>query len=285
MPPRDDPAMTDYFRPATLDEAVAVLARDAPTVLAGGTDLYAATPRGGLGGPVLDVTGIAEFGDVAEDAAGLRIGAAVTWGRIARAALPPALDALRQAAVEVGGRQVQAAGTIAGNLCNASPAADGVPPLLVLDAEVELASAEGRRRVPLAGFVTGPRRTVRGPHEIVTAIHIPRAALAGRSRFLKLGARRHLVISIAMVAVRAEVVDGRIARAALAVGACSAVARRLPGVEAALAGVPVTEAAARIAGADVAAALDAIDDIRATGAYRAGAAAELLRRALGEVVG
>jgi CO/xanthine dehydrogenase FAD-binding subunit len=276
--------MTDYFRPATLDEAVAVLAREAPTVLAGGTDLYAATPRRGLGRPVLDVTGIAGLGEIAETADGVRIGAAVTWGQIARAALPPAFDALRQAAAEVGGWQVQTAGTIAGNLCNASPAADGVPPLLVLDAEVELASVDGARQVRLADFITGPRRTKRGPHEIVAAIHVPLRATSGRSRFLKLGARRHLVISIAMVAVRAVVTDGRIAEAALAVGACSAVARRLPEVEAALAGAPVAEAAGRIADDAVARALDPIDDVRGTADYRAGAAAELLRRALVEAL-
>lgn len=276
--------MTDYFRPATLDEAVEVLARERPVLLAGGTDLYAATPRRGLGQPVLDVTGIAELTGIGETAEGLRIGAAATWAGIARAVLPPAFDALRQAALEVGGRQVQAAGTIAGNLCNASPAADGVPPLLVLEAEVELASVEGARRLPLADFITGPRRTARVAREIVVAIHVPRASLLGRSRFLKLGARRHLVISIAMVAVRAVVADGHIVEAALSVGACSAVARRLPEVEAALAGAPVAEAGARIADDAVARALDPIDDIRGTAASRAGAAAELLRRALAEVI-
>ncbi len=275
--------MTDYFRPATLDEAVEVLARERPVLLAGGTDLYAATTRRGLGQPVLDVTGIAELGGIGETAEGLRIGAAATWAGIARAVLPPAFDALRQAALEVGGRQVQAAGTIAGNLCNASPAADGVPPLLVLDAEVELFSPEGARRLPLSDFITGPRRTARGAREIVVAIHVPRPALRGHSRFLKLGARRHLVISIAMVAVRAVVADGRIVEAALAVGACSAVARRLPEVEAALVGAPVAEAAGRIADDAVARALDPIDDVRSTAAYRAGAAAEVLRRALAEV--
>jgi CO/xanthine dehydrogenase FAD-binding subunit len=276
--------MTDYFRPATLDEAVAVLAREAPTVLAGGTDLYAATARRGLGRPMLDVTGIAGLGEISETAEGIRIGAAVTWGGIARAALPPAFDALRQAAAEVGGWQVQTAGTIAGNLCNASPAADGVPPLLVLDAEVELASVDGVRRLPLAAFITGPRRTARGPQEIVAAIHVPMRTTAGRSRFLKLGARRHLVISIAMVAVRAVVVEGRIAEAALAVGACSPVARRLPQVEAALVGAPLAEAAGRVTDHAVARALDPIDDVRGTADYRVGAAAELLRRALAEVV-
>jgi CO/xanthine dehydrogenase FAD-binding subunit len=274
--------MADYIRPATLGEAVSALSRGPMTVLAGGTDLYAATAARGLAGPVLDVASLRDLrGFGPEGDGGVRIGAAVAWAEIARdETLPPAFDALRAAAREVGGAQVQNAGTIAGNLCNASPAADGVPPLLTLDAEVELAGPGGMRWLPLARFITGPRRTARRPDEIVTAIRVPAAALSGRSSFLKLGARRHLVISIAMVAARVEVVAGHIASAALAVGACSAVARRLPAVEAALVGTPLAGVTARIGDADVAAALDPIDDVRGTAAYRAAAAAELLRRAV-----
>jgi CO/xanthine dehydrogenase FAD-binding subunit len=99
----------------------------------------------------------------------------------------------------VGGRQVQNAGTIGGNLCNASPAADGVPPLLALEAEVELVSAAGSRRLRLAEFLLGPRRTALLPGEVLAAVLIPEAALAGGFGFVKLGARSHLVISIAMV--------------------------------------------------------------------------------------
>ncbi len=277
--------MLDYIRPTSLDDALRVLAEGPRTVLAGGTDLYAATGTRGLAGPVLDIAGLADLRGISLSSEGARIGAAVTWAEVLHdPALPPAFDALRQAAVEVGGRQVQVAGTLAGNLCNASPAADGVPPLLALDAEVELASAEGTRRMALADFITGPRRTRREGRELVSAVHVPAAALAGRSRFLKLGARRHLVISIAMVAVRVEVESDRIARVALAVGACGPVACRLPDVEAALVGSPVGEATGRIADADVAAALSPIDDARATAAYRAEAAAELLRKALGEAL-
>ncbi len=123
--------MTAYARPADLETALARLAQGG-TVLAGGTDLY---PGAGLAGDVLDITGITglrglTWGD------GLRIGGCTTWSDIAEADLPPALTGLQQAARMVGGRQVQNAGTIAGNLCNASPAADGVPPLLTLGAEV-----------------------------------------------------------------------------------------------------------------------------------------------------
>jgi CO/xanthine dehydrogenase FAD-binding subunit len=179
---------------------------------------------------------------------------------------------------------VQVAGTIGGNLCNASPAADGVPPLLVLDAEVELASLAGTRRVRLADFLLGPRRTALLPGEILAAVIIPQAALAGCTAFLKLGARSHLVISIVMVAARLSVDQGRVSGVALAVGSCSSVARRLPAVEAALMGAPVASASDLVRAADVAAALSPIDDVRATAGYRHTAAAELVRRAVSEAL-
>jgi len=275
--------MSLYQRPQTLPEALALLAAGPQTVLAGGTDLYPALAGAALPGPVLDLAGVAALRGLIASPDGLRIGACTTWAELAAMALPAAMAALQQAAVQVGGRQIQKAGTIAGNLCHASPAADGVPPLLVLGAEVELASPRGRRRLALADFITGPRRTARAADEVLVAVLIPQATLAGRSRFLKLGARAHLVISIAMVAVRIKAAQGRVAEVALAVGACSGVARRLPEVEAALIGAPLTEAAARIGDAAVAAALDPLDDLRGSALYRATAAAELLRRAVAEV--
>jgi CO/xanthine dehydrogenase FAD-binding subunit len=230
---------------------------------------------------VLDVTAVGELRGIRQDSRGFRIGACTSWSEIRDAALPPAFDALRAAAAEVGGRQIQNAATIGGNLCNASPAADGVPPLLALDAEVELASAAGRRRLPLADFLRGPRATARGPGELLTAVLVPAAAARGRSAFLKLGARRYLVISIAMVAARLVIDGGRVREAALAVGACSPVAVRLPACERRLVGAPAGSGLARhIATAEVAAALSPIADVRARAGYRAEAAAELLRRAV-----
>jgi CO/xanthine dehydrogenase FAD-binding subunit len=269
-----------YARPATLPEALALIAGGGWRVLAGGTDLY---PGAGtrLVGAVLDLGGIAGLAGIAR-ADGLRIGAATPWADIAAADLPPALQALREAAQTVGGRQVQVAGTIGGNLCNASPAADGVPPLLALDAEVELQSARGTRRMALSQFLVGPRRTALDPGEVLAAVVIPEAALRGRSAFVKLGARSHLVISIAMVAARIVVEGGRVAGAAVAVGACSAVAQRLPLVEAALIGALPEEAATRVRAEDVTAALSPIDDVRATAPYRRAAAVELVRRAVAE---
>src|SRR5260370_31103109 len=108
-------------------------------------------------------------------------GGATTWSEIAAASLPRCLDPLRAAAREIGAVQIQNRGTIAGNLCNASPAADGVPPLLILDASVELASNRGARRLPLSQFITGNRRTSLAPDEILTAIVMPAPAPALRS--------------------------------------------------------------------------------------------------------
>jgi len=275
--------MSLYQRPQTLPEAMALLAAGSQKVMAGGTDIYPALAGADLHGLVLDLTAVAGLRGMAAGPDGLRIGACTTWAEVAAAALPPALVALQQAAVQIGGRQIQAAGTIGGNLCHASPAADGVPPLLVLGAEVELASPRGRRRLALAAFITGPRQTARAADEVLVAVLIPQAGLAGQSRFLKLGARAWLVISIAMVAVRIKAAQGRVAEAALAVGACSGVARRLPAVEAHLIGAPLAAAAGLISDAAVAAALDPLDDLRGSAVYRATAAAELLRRAVADV--
>lgn len=274
--------MDTYARPTTLAEALALIAGGGWRVLAGGTDLY---PGAGtrLAGPVLDLSDVAGLSGIAAGD-GLRIGGATSWAQIAAAELPPAADALRAAARVVGGRQVQVAGTIGGNLCNASPAADGVPPLLALGAGVELASARGLRRMPLADFLLGPRRTALTPGEVLAAVLIPPAGLRGRSAFVKLGARSHLVISIAMVAARLVVEGGRIAEAAVAVGACSPVAARLPLVEAALVGAEPGSAADRVAAADVQASLAPIDDVRATADYRRQAAVGLVRRAIAEAV-
>ena len=152
----------------------------------------------------------------------MRIGATTTWSDIASADLPPAFDALKAAARDVGAVQIQNRGTIAGNVCNASPAADGVPPLLILDAEVELASRRGTRRLALDAFISGARSTLLAPDEVMTAVVTPLPAPTMRSAFFKLGARRYLVISIVIVAVALDVVEGIVRDARIAVGACSA---------------------------------------------------------------
>lgn len=273
-------APSDYHRPTALPEALRLLGEAPHVVAAGCTDLYPATQSKSLAGPVLDVTAIADLRGITEDAAGWRIGAATTWTDIVEAHLPPPFLGLQQAAKEVGAIQIQNSGTIAGNLCTASPAGDGIPPLLTLDASVELASERGTRLLPLSQFLTGARRTALAEDELITAILVPAPAAQGHAAFQKLGARHSLVISIAMVAVRLAVEDGRIAEAAIAVGACSPVAQRLPGIETDLIGAPLHAAAARVRQKDLAAVLSPIDDIRADATYRVTAATELVCRAL-----
>lgn len=273
-----------YARAQSLTEAVALAARGA-RVLAGGTDIYPLTREQELAGPVVDIAGLPGLRGISASAGGLRIGACTTWAEVAWAELPPGLAALAMAARQVGGVQIQTAGTVGGNLCTASPAADGVPPLLACDAEVEIFGPAGGRRLALAEFLTGPRRTALGPGEVLVAVHLPAAALTGRSTFLKLGARAYLVISIVMVAVRLVVQGGVVTQAAVAVGAAAPTARRLALVERALSGVPAARAADAVAAADVAAGLAPIDDIRATAEYRREAAVALVRRAVAEVAG
>ncbi|MGB3243384.1 MAG: FAD binding domain-containing protein [Sulfitobacter sp.] len=271
--------MTDvvpYLRPVVLEDALDALAAGAWRIAAGCTDLFPATERKALQGAILDITRIENLRGISRTEDGIRIGAATTWTDLIRADLPPACTGLQLAAREVGASQIQNRGTIAGNLCNASPAADGVPPLLTLDAVVEIRSATSTRHVPLQEFITGPRQTALSPSEMVTSVLLPETALAGKGHFVKLGARAYLVISISMTAARLVVEDGVVTQAALSIGSCGPVATRLPEVEALMIGKPIDTGL--ISDAMVAAAINPIADMRADAAYRATSAAELLRR-------
>jgi len=161
-----------YTRPSNLDDALGLLAEGA-RVMAGATDIFPGAGESPLRGNYVDVTTIAALRGVRLQGNAVRIGATTTWSDIVAADLPPAFDALKAAARDVGAVQIQNRGTVAGNLCNASPAADGVPPLLILDAEVELASRRGTRRLALDVFVNGARSTLLAPDEVMTAILTP----------------------------------------------------------------------------------------------------------------
>ncbi len=268
--------------PTTLTDALTALAAGARPV-AGGTDLYPALEGRRPRTPLCDLTRIAELAGIHTAADGaVTIGATTRWSTLATTPLPPALTALGQAAGQIGALQIQNAGTIGGNLVNASPAADGVPPLLLLDATVRLAGPTGRRDLPLADFLTGPRQTALGPGELLTAIHLPPPP-PGRSAFVKLGSRAHLVISFVMVAVLLNHDGNVITNARICVGACSPVARRLPELERTLTGQPLTilEDPDVITNTHLA-PLDPIDDIRADAAYRRHAARQLIARALSQ---
>ncbi|MBM3570237.1 MAG: xanthine dehydrogenase family protein subunit M [Alphaproteobacteria bacterium] len=270
--------MAAYARPTSLREALAALAEGPAVPLAGGTDLYPA--RVGRPPPerVLDLSAVAELRGVTQDADSIRIGAAVTWTELIESGLPDWCRALADAAGEIGGPQIQNRGTLAGNVCNASPAADGVPCLLALDARIEI---DGRRTLPIAEFVLGSRRTALAAGEIVSAILLPKPRQAARSAFLKLGARKYLVISIAMVAGAVELAeDGSVAAARIAVGACGPVAQRLPALERRLVGGRLDPDLVR---AEDFAALAPIDDMRGSAVYRRDAAMTLVRRLIGKL--
>ena len=275
-----------YARPDSLAEALSLRGRGAQ-IIAGGTDFYPLR----VGRPlydrdvscVLDLTALRDLKGIAEQGDFHRIGALTSWTAIAEASLPAQFDGLRAAAREVGGRQIQNRATIGGNLCNASPAADGVPALLALGAQAELLSASGKRQLALEDFVLGPRKIALRPDEILAAILIPKPQGQGVGAFWKLGARKYLVISIVMAAGCLDLVDGRIAAARIAIGACSPVARRLPKLEAALRGQKPNADLAAIATSEHVADLAPIDDVRASADYRTEAALTVLRRLLAEL--
>jgi CO/xanthine dehydrogenase FAD-binding subunit len=269
------------IRPESLAEATNLLAARDYTILSGGTDVFPALVDRPPPAAMLDLSRLDDIRGITSQDGTIRIGGAATWSEIMEAPLPRAFDALKAAAREVGSVQIQNRGTIAGNLCNASPAADGVPPLLALDAEVELVSSCGTRRLALADFVLGNRHTARAPDEILSAVIVPEPHACARSAFLKLGTRRYLVISIVMVAVVVDCApDHTICDARVAVGSASVVATRLPALEARLRGQTADADLARTITADELAPLSPIDDVRATAVYRMDAARELVARAL-----
>lgn len=274
--------MQRYYRPSSLQAALAALAErsaEAPfTPLAGGTDYYPARVVQAQDDAILDLAALPGLRGIEVRADHWWIPCLTTWTDLIETPLPPLFNCLKQAARQIGGIQIQNAGTVAGNICNASPAADGVPCLLAMDAEVELASGSGTRILKLQEFVLGPRKTVRRPDELLLGLRIPRLE---RGRLLDLhkawgtslpgDLHRHGCRRIPRTA------DGRIIRPRVAVGSCSSRALRLPALETALTGrrdehMEILD--------EHLAALSPIDDIRASATYRLHAVRTLLSRTI-----
>lgn len=268
-----------YHAPKDLNDALRILSEDGGILIAGGTDVYPSAKQGQMPDCLLDVTRISGLRDIVQNSDGFRIGAAATWTDVINADLPPAFDALKQAARDVGSVQIQNAGTLAGNLCNASPAADGVPPLLALDASVDLTSlARGTRRLALSDFLLGVRHTAIAADELMTAIIVPPVPVRMGSAFEKLGSRRYLVISITMTAALVSCDDaGKITDARIAIGACSPVAMRLPDLEASLLGQSAVDV---IIDLEKLSPLTPIDDVRGSKEFRLDVVAEQCARAI-----
>ena len=274
-----------YIRPNTLSEAVNLLAASGGKILAGGTDVFPSLGDAPLTGTVVDISALRELRGISKDNQYFRIGGLATWTDVIQTPLPPCFDALKSAAREIGGVQIQNRGTVAGNLCNASPAADSVPPLLALDAEVELVSQAGTRQLPLADFIVGNRKTLRQPGEILSQVLVPRSIENAASTFLKLGTRDYLVISIAMVAVVLQKDrPGLITDARVSVGSCSAVAKRLPELERVLIGASAGPGLGMLVSDEHVEDLSPITDVRAPDDYRRYAAQMLVHRAINTCV-
>jgi carbon-monoxide dehydrogenase medium subunit len=215
------------------------------------------------------------------------LGALVTHRRLERSPqLRGPLQALIEGAEVVGGRQIRNVATVGGNIVNASPAADLVPVLLALDAEVTCVGRDGERSLPLEGFASAPGVTVRRPDELLTRVRFPRLAPHTATAFLKAGRRRAMEISLVCVAARLtlDADRERCLDARIALGAVGPTTLRARAAERRLQGSPITGEVLRDAGHEAAAECRPISDVRASARYRALLAATLVERALARCV-
>jgi len=273
----------DLRAPDTLSEAVSMLAA-APgkwRPFAGGTDLMVQLESGALPeGQYLGLWKLGELRGVRETSAGVEIGALTTYSEIlASDLLGREYPLLGQAARETGGVATQNRGTIGGNIANASPAADTPPALLVYDAELELISVRGTRRVPYDAFHRGYKKMDLAPDELIARVRLPKRAPGWREHYRKVGTRKAQAISkvclaaaLVMDATGGAVVDVRIA-----LGSVAPTVVRARQAEAAIRGQPLDAAAVEAAVHALAQDIAPIDDIRSTARYRLSVAGRLLR--------
>jgi CO/xanthine dehydrogenase FAD-binding subunit len=278
----------EILAPDTFEQALAMKAAQPDAVpIAGGTDLMVALNFDRTRpAAILDLTHVPELRDWGADDGRLRIGAGVSYTRLIEE-LGDRLPGLAIASRTVGSPQIRNRGTVGGNLGTASPAGDGLPPLYVSDAEVELASTAGTRRLPVAEFVTGPKRQAARDDELIAAFHLP--AATGAQQFSKIGTRNAMVIAVCSLSL--AIWPERRAVCAC-IGSAGPTPIRAREAEAFAAGVldeeglweargPLSEAALERFGELVAAAAAPIDDVRGSAAYRRHALAVLGRRTLG----
>ncbi len=279
-----EPIAQGFEAPRSVEQAVALLAKHgaAAHALAGGTDLLAQM-KSGARRPALivDLKRIPELMQVRESAGGLAIGAAVPAAELREhPVLRRLFPGVAEAAALIGSEQIQGRASLGGNLCNASPAADTTPALLVNDAEAEIAGPQGRRRAPVAAICTAPGRTSLAPGELVVALHLAKPAERSADAYLRLIPRSEMDIAVVGAGVRiALAADGVCAVARIAIGAVAPTVIRVPEAEAQLVGTRLDAAAlARMVEA-VRAAARPIDDKRGTASYRRQVIGVLARRA------
>lgn len=274
----------EYWRPSALEELLEGLESFGPQsrLVAGGTDLMVQHEHRLHELALIDLSGISQLRGISATDSHLRIGASTPWSAIRDSSLVAKhAPVLALAAAEIGGVQIQNRGTIAGNIVNASPAADGLPALCVHEAEVEIASPRSRRRMAIADFVTGPRRTALKRGEIVTAVLLPKVPRPDRpvSFFEKVGPRKAQTIAKGSVAFFAFRDRERLIEPRIALGAVGPTVIRALEAERSLA-EDASEAGVLRAAELVAQAARPIDDLRSTADYRRRLVAGLLIRGL-----
>ncbi|HET6611592.1 MAG TPA: xanthine dehydrogenase family protein subunit M [Kofleriaceae bacterium] len=278
--------MTAYLRPATLAEAVTAR-REHPdyVVLAGGTDLLVGAARRPPPPGILDVLGLAEATGIRHDEDGtLVIGGMTTYLALLESEVIAAeLPMLRACAREIGALQIQARGTVAGNIATSSPVGDTLPVWLALDATVELVSASGSRRVPYGELITGYRKTQLGADELITAVRVPPREPGWAQHWRKVGTRRAQSISKVMLAAAAHVTGGVIRDVRLAFGAVADRPVRARAAEAAICGQAVGAGAVAAVRAALAGDITPIDDVRSSADYRLRVAQNLAARFIAQL--
>jgi aerobic carbon-monoxide dehydrogenase medium subunit len=283
-PLRLETVIVEFVATKSVEECVAVLSRhgDDARLLAGGTDVMMQLQRGDVDpGILVHIEGIESLRDITMDNDTVRLGALVTHRQVSRSPqLSSGLPALAEASATVGGWQTQEVGTVVGNVCNASPAADTLPPLLIADTRVELTGPRGSRTVPLTEFVTGRRRISRYPDELVTALALQPARGRSGEVYLKVGPRSGMEVALVGLALRLTLDDNDVVTdARLAVCSVAPVPYRVKDAEQVLIGSTLDDEAIGQAGAVLAASATPIDDPRATASYRMRVLPGLLARA------
>ena len=272
--------MTAYVRPASLAEAARARA-DHPDwmVLCGGTDLMVDAPHKPAPAGIIDLWACPGLRGIVRDADSVRIAAATPWLDVIDSDdVARNLPILRAAAREIGALQIQARGTIGGNVVTSSPVGDSLPVLLALDARLELTSVYGTRVVAYHDFMTGYRTTVLAADELVAAVVIPIPAPGTRLAWRKVGTRRAQSISKVMAAAAIHVAGGRIAWARFGLGAVADRPIRARAAEQAAAGRAPDATTARAVADALAAEIRPIDDVRSTATYRLEVAQNVLMR-------
>lgn len=275
----------EYAAPDDLSSAVALLAKQPPgraRLLAGGTDLLLALPKAGQEHLVVDLKRIPDLTTTTLGEDGLRIGPAQCCALFTKEPdVGRIWPGLTEAAALIGSSQVQGRASIGGNLCNASPAADTVPSLIVLGAVAEITGPGGKRTLPVAEFTTGPGRNALGHDEILSAILVPRPPRRSADAYLRLIPRSEMDIAVAGAAASISLDEGgRINRAAVAIGAVAPTARAVPGVEPLLVGHKPTEIDPEGVADVCRQAASPISDRRGTATYRRQVVGVLAKRAV-----